>query len=301
MSKKIILLVAGFLVCFNIAAWQLVFDLNSPQLLEVNFFSVGQGDSEFIKTPDNRYILIDGGPSSAVLQKLAGKMPFWNKTIDIVVLTHPEKDHMTGILDILQRYNVKYFLWTGVVKNDAENIKLANLLQEASSSTSFLASLSGKEPTKIINSVPGQKIHIGSVTLDILYPFENLAGKELKNSGNDASIVVKIIYGNDSFLFTGDISSVAEKQLVNSYKTNSLQADVLKVAHHGSKYSTSDLFLEKVEPIFAVIEVGKNSYGHPTPEVLQRLEKFGIKIFITQRDGDIQFVSDGNNIKLLNN
>jgi len=299
MSKKIILLVAGFLVCFNIAAWQLVFDLNSPQLLEVNFFSVGQGDSEFIKTPDNRYILIDGGPSSAVLQKLAGKMPFWNKTIDIVVLTHPEKDHMTGILDILQRYNVKYFLWTGVVKNDAENIKLANLLQEASSSTSFLASLSGKEPTKIINSVPGQKIHIGSVTLDILYPFENLVGKELKNSGNDASIVVKIIYGNDSFLFTGDISSVAEKQLVNSYKTNSLQADVLKVAHHGSKYSTSDLFLEKVEPIFAVIEVGKNSYGHPTPEVLQRLEKFGINVFITQQDGDIEFISDGKIIKKL--
>ena len=118
----------------------------------------------------------------------------------------------------------------------------------------------------------------------------------MKNTSNDTCVVSKIIFGNESFLFTGDISYVAEKNIVASGEN--VSANVLKVAHHGSKYSTSDIFLSVVKPKIAVISVGtKNTYGHPTAEVLQKLEKFGIKMFRTDKDGDIKFVSDGNNIK----
>ena len=131
MSKNNILICAGFLLALNVVAWQQVFALSGPKYLKVKFLSVGQGDSEFIQTPDMQNILIDGGPDSTVLSKLGQLLPFWDKTIDLVILTHPESDHMQGILDVLQRYNVKYFLWTGVDKNDAENKELAYLLKNS--------------------------------------------------------------------------------------------------------------------------------------------------------------------------
>ena len=298
MSKKIVLTIAVFLLFLNIVCWGEVFTLAGPKYLQVDFLDVGQGDSAFIQTPGNHQILIDGGPDSTLLQKLSQRMPFWDKTIDLVILTHPEKDHMAGLLDILKRYKVDNFLWTGIVKNDAENKELALLLRQAQEPKNyFLAGLVNSVPTRVITSKAGEKINVGNVVIDIIYPFEDLAGKDVKNTSNDTCVVSKIIYGESSFLFTGDISSVAEKQLVNSGEN--ISADVLKVAHHGSKYSTSDLFISAVKPKIAVIEVGaKNTYGHPTPEVLQRLEKFGIKVFRTDKDGDVKFVSDGNTIKV---
>jgi competence protein ComEC len=297
MQKKTILFSAALLFFLNFLCWKEIFVLNEPQYLKVDFLNVGQGDSAFIQTPEGHQILIDGGPDSSVLGKLSSLMPFWDKTIDIVILTHPEKDHMMGLLDVLQKYKVDYFLWTGVIKDDAENKQLAVLLDKAQAPQgSFLASLSGIGPTKVLSASAGGEIKAGNVLIDILYPFENLAGKELKNTSNDTCVVSKLIFGKNSFLFTGDISSVAEKELVNSGEN--ISSDILKVAHHGSKYSTSDLFLENVKPEIAVIEVGKNSYGHPTPEVLQRLEKFGIKMFRTDKDGDVKFVSDGNTIEI---
>lgn len=295
MSKRLILIFTIFLVFLNVLCWKEVFILLEPKYLLVDFLNVGQGDSAFIETPEGHQILIDGGPDSSVLKKLSSLMPFWDKTIDLVILTHPESDHMQGILDVLQRYNVKYFLWTGVVKDDAENKKLAQLLNKASSpKNSFLAELSGGRPTKVLAASLGQEIKAGKVVIDVLYPFENLAGKEMKNSSNDAGIVSKLIFGENSFLFTGDMSSSAEKDLIGS--GGNIKSDVLKVAHHGSKYSTSDLFLQEANPEYAVIEVGKNTYGHPTPETLQRLEKFGIKVLRTDTNGDVKFLSDGNNI-----
>ena len=292
MKKSWYYFIVLFLLTANIICWRQVFVLSEENLLKVDFFSVGQGDSEFITTPQGHQILIDGGPNSVVLEKLAERMPFFDKTIDVVILTHPEKDHMTGILEVLEKYKVDYFLWTGVVKDNAENKKLAVLLKEISRpKNSFLASLSGDYSTNVATLSVGDKIKVGNVVVDIFSPADDVNGTQPKDV-NETSVVAKLVYGRNSFLFVGDIGFNTEKQLTG------LKADVLKVAHHGSKYSTGELFLENVEPEYAVIEVGKNSYGHPTPETLQRLEKFGIKTFNTYTDGDITMLSDGNKIYL---
>jgi len=278
--KKYFYIIALFLG-LNILAWQEVFILAGPEYLKVKFFNVGQGDSAFIETPQGHQILIDGGPDSSVLEKMSKEMPFWDREIDAVILTHPEKDHMAGILDVLQRYKVDYFLWTGVKKQDAENKKLDGLLAK----------------TKSVNVYAGEKIKAGAAEIDVLFPLENLAGKEEKNSSNDGGVVLKLTFGRKSFLFTGDISEKSEKALQTPGVCN-LLADVLKVAHHGSKTSTSQNFLAAVMPEYAVISVGKNTYGHPTKEVLERLSSLGIETLRTDQNGDITMITDGNKIYL---
>ena len=291
MSKKYFLFITVFLLFLNIICWKDVFALSNNNYLRVNFLDVGQGDSAFIETSQMHQILIDGGPDSTLLGKLAKNMPFWDRTIDLVILTHPEKDHMQGILYALQRYKVDYILWTGVKKSASEYDVWINVLEKQK-----------KMGAKIIIASAGQEIKAGNVLIDTLYPLQSMEGEDVKNTSNDASVVSKLIFGNNSFLFTGDISSVAEKVLANSYELANLKLDVLKVAHHGSKYSTSDLFLENIKPKIAVISVGaKNTYGHPTPEVLQRLDSFGIKTLRTDQIGDITILSDGNNLKLIKN
>jgi competence protein ComEC len=282
MQKRVILSLAIFLLLLNILTWQEVFALNEIPKLKVDFLNVGQGDSVFIQTPEGHQILIDGGPDSSLLKKMASLVPIWDKTIDLVILTHPESDHMQGLLDLLQGYKADYILWSGVKKNAPEyDIWMSTLEKQK------------KLGAKILIAKAGQEIKAGNVLIDTLYPLESMEGKDMKDTSNDSCVVSKLIYGKDSFLFTGDISSTAEKQLADD--KSDLQSDVLKVAHHGSKYSTSDLFLAAIEPKMAVISVGaKNTYGHPTPEVLQRLGKFGIKVFRTDTDGDVEFVSDGN-------
>jgi competence protein ComEC len=286
MSNKYIATVVLSLLFLNFICWNEVFNLISGDKLKVDFLDVGQGDSAFIQTPEGHQILIDGGPDNSALQKISSLMPVWDKSLDLVILTHPESDHMQGLLDILQNYKADYILWSGVKKNAAEYDKWMNILAKQKS-----------EGSKIIIAEAGQEIKAGNVLINTIYPLKSLEGQELKASANDTCVVSRVIFGKDSFLFTGDIDSKAEKEIVGS-KENII-SNVLKVAHHGSKYSTSDLFLENVKPETAVIEVGKNSYGHPTPETLQRLANFGIKIFRTDRDGDIKFISDGNNIKII--
>jgi len=194
MKKKYLFFLSAFLLALNFFCWREVFALAEPQNLVVDFLSVGQGDSAFIQTPEGHQILIDGGPGSAVLEKLSALMPFWDKSIDLIILTHPESDHMQGILEVLQRYKVDNFLWTGVVKNDAENKKLAVLLKKSQASkNNFLAALNYSQPTKIITVSLGQEVKAGNVLIDILYPFENLAGKELKNTSNDTCVVLVIV------------------------------------------------------------------------------------------------------------
>jgi len=271
----------------NVFAWQEVFLLVNSGYFKVYFLNVGQGDSAFIQTPQLHQILIDGGPDSTILSKLQTLMPAEDKTIDLVILTHPEKDHLMGILDVLQRYKIDYVLWTGVVRDTAEYKEWISLLDKAK-----------KEGTKVLIAKEGIDIRAGDVLINTLYPFKYLQGEGMGDTSNESCVVSKIVFGKGSFLFTGDITSKIEKELINN--GSDLVSDVLKVAHHGSKYSTFSEFLEIVNPKIAVISVGKNSYGHPTTETLQRLENFGIKALRTDTEGDIEIVSDGNSINVKN-
>jgi len=271
------------LIFANFISWIIAFDLDRVQFLEITFFDVGQGDSIFIELPNKNQILIDGGPSVVILEKLAGEMPFYDRTIEMVILTHPEADHLFGLLEVLKSYKIENILWTGVVRKTAEWKEWHNLIEKEGSNT------------KIARA--GQRIILQRkplIYLDILNPLENLDGKEFEDS-NDSSIVAKLVFEKDSFLFTGDITEKAEKKIISSGAF--LDSDVLKIAHHGSKTSTSQEFLERVLPEIAVIQVGKdNSYGHPSPEVLAKIEEFDIQCLRTDKNGDIKIFSDGEKI-----
>ncbi|OIP75767.1 MAG: hypothetical protein AUK07_00975 [Parcubacteria group bacterium CG2_30_36_21] len=282
---KLNLLLVFFLILANAFVWQALFNLEKDRHLEVSFFDIGQGDAIFIETPHKHQILIDGGPSSAILEKLAKEMPFWDRTIDLVILTHPEKDHLAGLLEVLERYEVKQILWTGIIRQTAEYNKWQELIK--------------KEKAKITIAQAPQKIKAGRVFLSILYPFESLEGGEFKNS-NDTSIISRLIFGNNSFLFTGDATKSVEKKILSKCgeKVNCLlDSDVLKVSHHGSKTSSSEEFLKEVSPEIAIISCGKdNIYGHPHSETLEIFKKYDIEVLRTDINGDIKIISDGEKI-----
>lgn len=266
----------------NVFSWQVVFGLSGQQYLEVTFLNVGQGDAIFIETPSKKQILIDGGPDSQILEKLGKEMSFYDRTIDLIILTHPEKDHLFGLIEVLKRYKIKNILWTGVVKDMAEWEEWNKLIEE--------------EDANIRIAEAGDRIVLEnpSIFFDVLSPIENEDGNELEDS-NDTSIVLSLTIGKNKFLFTGDASFKTEKQLIEK----DIDSDVLKIAHHGSKISTSEQFLGKVSPSIAVISVGKNNYGHPAEELLARLDNFNIEVLRTDEDGDIKIISNGENLKLI--
>jgi competence protein ComEC len=281
-NRKFLFLILGFLVISNLIAWLVVFDLAKAQFLEVNFFDVGQGDTVFIETPQRHRILIDGGPGSIILEKLSKEMSFWDRTIDLIILTHPEADHLSGLNEVLKRYKVENILWTGVVRDTAEYKEWLKLINE------------GK--AKIFLAKTGQKISTRNILVELLFPFENLEGEEFKDS-NNTSIVGKLVFGDISFLFTGDIYKEVEKELID--RGVDVDSDILKISHHGSKTSTSEEFLKEVSPEIAIISVGKNnSYKHPHQEVLEVLSKYGINVLRTDEQGDIKIISDGKNLKV---
>lgn len=278
MGKKFKFVIIFLLVLANAYLWQALFNLDGN--LHILFFDIGQGDAIFIQTPKGHQILIDGGPSKRILEKLAKEIPFWDRTLDLVILTHPEKDHLEGLIWVLNRYKVENILWTGVFRD-------TNVFKE------WQKKLKKEEARKVIARA-GQGIKAGNVRIFISYPFRNLAGKEYKDS-NDTSVIAHLIFGKKSFLFTGDATKKTEEELLK--EKLDINSDVLKVSHHGSKTSTSKEFLEEVTPEIAVISCGRNNpYGHPHQEVLSNLEDFGTIILNTYQKGDIEIVSDGSNL-----
>jgi len=269
--------ILGFLFVIAVVVWVFVFiETGQGRFLEIDFLDVGQGDSIFVETIDKKQILIDGGPDLSVLEKIGRAMSFYDRYIDIIVLTHPEQDHLNGLIEILKRYNVGAVITSGIIKNTDQYKEFIGIIKEKNIPI-YIAKLGGE-------------IDFGNnIKLNILYPFENIAGKEASDV-NNFSVVSQLIYNNFKLLLTGDIEKSIENKLINS--DLNLQSDVLKIAHHGSKTSTSDEFLKKVDALLAVILVGKdNKYGHPHQEVLDRLAN--LQIFQTGKDGDIGILSDG--------
>ncbi|TSC90844.1 MAG: competence protein ComEC [Parcubacteria group bacterium Gr01-1014_2] len=267
-KRKIIIL--GALIFFSSLAF--VVDSKSEDGLKVYFLDIGQGDSVFIETENKIQILIDGGPDNKVIQELSRVMPFWDRTIDFIILTHTDHDHIAGLPEVLKRYEVKAIIETGVQCEKAECRVWEDL----------------KEKEKAIVVLPklGDSIVFDENTkLLFLSPFESVAGEKVSKA-NNTSIVAKFVYGEHSILLTGDIEKQIEEKLVLA--GINIDSDYLKVPHHGSKTSTTEEFLEKVSPFSAFISVGmKNNYGHPHPEVLERLEKRDIRYYRTDELGNI--------------
>ncbi len=286
MKKNSGYLILGILFCLNILAWLAVYDLNKPQLLEVNFFDVGQGEAILIETPKRYQILIDGGPTSVILEKLAENLPFWDRSIDLIILTHPEHDHLAGLIEVLKRYKIDHILWTGALKDTAEYKEWQRLIRD--------------ETAEIFIAKAGQKIILSKLNFDnymeVLFPFENLEGKEVENT-NNTSIITRLMFGENSFLFTGDAYKSVERKLVS--RGIDLDSDVLKIGHHGSKTSTAEEFIIEVSPEIAVISAGKdNPYHHPHQETLETLEKYGIRVLRTDKNGDIKIICDSQSLRL---
>jgi competence protein ComEC len=282
--NKPVFFIFGFLILANIFSWSMFGSVKNNYFLDINFFDVGQGDFSFIHT-HNKKIVIDGGPDyNAAVGKISKIIPFWDREIDLVIITHPEDDHFGGLFEILKRYEIKNIIWSGEEKpgEKFKNFKIAVAEEQ-------------KQGCVVSEARAGDRIILGDSIMEVLSPF-GISGNSNEDSTNSSSLVVKLSYGSNSFLFTGDISSENEKEIINNGKN--IKADVLKVAHHGSKYSTSKHFLENSQPKVAVIQVGKNTYGHPSKETLENLASYNVKTLRNDVNGDIEITSDGKNLKI---
>ena len=260
-AGSVLALILGGIICYQI----------NYQDLKVIFFNVGQGDAILISEGSHQ-VLIDGGRNGKVmLEKLGKFVPFWDRNIEAVIATHPDQDHIGGLVEVLAKYKVDFILETNA-KSDSATYKAfeENIAKSGAEKIEAKKGIALKFPD--------------GTTLAILHPFFEVPEASEYNS-NDNSIVARLELSNDSFLFTGDLLEKEELALIGS-KQN-LSSNVLKVAHHGSKYSTSAEFLDAVKPAEAIISVGNNSYGHPAQEVITRLSEHGVKIYRTDEIGDI--------------
>ena len=245
--------------------------------LTVEVFDVGQGDAVFIRTPDGQNLLVDGGPDGQVIeQELGEALPFWDRKLDMVLLTHPDSDHLSGLISVVERYDVGQ-----VVESPVE--------AETELSEAWRALLDEKD-------VPYREVEAGGwvdlgrgASLQILGPPEQaITGTSADRNNN--SLVLKLTWGGISFLLTGDIEAAGEATLLD--ERVDLRATVLKVAHHGSAYSTSQALLDAVRPVVSVISVGAdNDFGHPAPSTLERLDD--TIVYRTDQQGDVTFSTDG--------
>jgi competence protein ComEC len=254
---------------------------NTPSgKLTVAVMDVGQGDGIFIESPTGVQIIIDGGPDDSLLRELPKLMRLSDRSIDAIVETHPDSDHMRGFIDLLKRYAVDNVVEPGIAK---DTITVQTFEKEVDAE---------KIPRTIARR--GMILDLGGgAELDILSPDFDVTNLPLSRE-HEGCIVAHLVYGKTSVLLTGDATTQVEDHLMAIGSSTELTSDILKVAHHGSRFSTGDAFLSEVHPSVAVISVGaKNKYGHPTEDVLDRLANQNIKTLRTDQEGTIVFTSDG--------
>ena len=249
-------------------------DAKVKENFSVSFIDVGQADSVLIRN-GNYNMLIDAGNNED-----GEKLVNYFKSLGIeeftyVFATHPHEDHIGGMDDIINNFKI-------------DNYYMSNKLSTTKTFMDVLDALDGRN---LKYTVPnkGDTLKLGDANIKVIYPGDD------KSNINDSSIVLKITYGKNSFLLTGDATSNVERKIYNE----DIKSDVLKVAHHGSSYSSTDVFLDKVKPYYAVISVGKNNiYNHPSNKTLEKLNKRNIKVYRTDLDGTIVFISNGDNLSV---
>lgn len=270
-QQRVLLIACVILAVASLVLWR---ELNriSTGHLEVHFLDVGQGDSALLVSPSGRTVLIDGGPDLSALERLGEVLPLSDRTIDMLILSHPDPDHFAAFGEILRRYEVGALLLPPIENTEERYLALLAIARERS--------------VPLVTADPARDMVFGDgLTLDVLWPPDPPPIRE----DNDASIVLRVAFGTGSVLFTGDISESAEaKMLLDGIDVS---AQVLKIGHHGSRFSSSVAFLAAVSPRLAVISVGKdNHYGHPSLETLERLMADGIPVRETENEGTIDLV-----------
>lgn len=266
------------LLLLNIYIWGAYLRLNKKDL-ELFMLNIGQGDAFFIKTPYGQDILIDGGPGKAILSELGKAMPFYDRYIDLVIATHPDLDHIGGLVDVTERYRVGKIVINGASGKSGDYDELNELIAE--------------REVPVVVAQKGQVFNFGDyLKMDILAPRK----EDIRREDNNGSIVSLLDFNDFEVLFTGDAEETEwEKILAGSNFLNE-KIEILKVSHHGSRNGTNEKVLEKIKPEIGLISSGKgNRYSHPHKEVLDLLEKFNVKILRTDERGTVKIESDGRN------
>lgn len=265
-----------FLALIALSIWSTY--LQEPDSnLHIYALDVGQGDAILIQK-QNFQVIVDGGPDNSVIERLAEVMPLEDKKIEVIILTHPHADHVTGLVEVLKRYNVEKVVYSGV--NYQSNI-FAEFKEEVEIK---------KIPVE--NPKNGQEnIYQHEIKLTYLWPGENTAN--YSDNLNDTSIVFRLDFGNSSALFSGDCEVECWSGIMQDLDSN-IKADLLKIAHHGSNNGTSEEMLERIKPRYAIISLGKdNKFGFPHQQVIRALEKSGASFIRTDEMSTIDFVSNG--------
>ncbi|MBC7225543.1 MAG: MBL fold metallo-hydrolase, partial [Anaerolineae bacterium] len=245
--------------------------------LHLWFLDVGQGDAILVQSPDGHQMLVDGGPDPQVLQQALGRvLPFWDRTLDLVVLTHPDGDHAGGLVDLPARYQVGQVLESGVPADEPASRRWRTQAEGAG--------------IPVVEARRGMVLDLGGgVVAEVLHPPPDLGSLA---GDNNASIVLRVRHGGLAFLLPGDLEREGEAALLQSHQD--LRSAVLKVAHHGSGGGTTEAFLEAVAPELAVVSVGAgNRFGHPSPAVLERLAAQGAVVLRTDLHGTVEILTDG--------
>lgn len=269
----------GLLFLAVVFVWYAVFS-EERKGLEIDFLDVGQGDAIFIQAPNGNQVLLDAGPNKKVLSELSKVMPFYDHSIDVIIESHPDNDHIAGFIDAFKRYDIGTIMESGVEVDTLVYQELEKTIKD-------------KNIQKIL-AKRGMRINLGDgIYIDILLPVIN----NPNFSPHDGMVVLKLNYDKNSFLLTGDMETKIENYLISI--DNNLKSDVLKIGHHGSRTSTSETLLGYVNPEYAIISVGKdNKYGHPNQEILDKLNQFKIPILRTDEKGTIKITSDGENLQI---
>jgi len=264
-----------FLILLAAGIWLSAFQM-PDSALHIIACDVGQGDAILIFKGSTQ-ILVDGGPNNKVLSCLSRYMPFWDREIELVVLTHPERDHYFGLIEVFRRYRVDNFL--------------SNRIASGGQGDGVLEKEVGREGVTHITPDVGKTIRVGLISLDILHPAKDFQGKKT----NDYSIVTLLKYKEFEALLAGDIEDAISDSIAQNWRNRVVE--YIKVPHHGSKNGVSVNLLKAVMPKIAVMSVGKNnSYGHPHEEVLEMLKNSNAKLLRTDEMGDVEVVTDGEKI-----
>ena len=268
------------LVGLNLFVWIVVFGSSSKELT-VSFLNVGQGDAILIESPTGTDVLIDGGRDRSVLRELPKRLGPLDRTLDLVIATHPDADHIGGLPGVFKNYRVLRYMEPGVISDTSPTEALA-------------ASVSGEEGIERSTARRGMRLSLGGgAYTDILFPDREVPGLET----NTASVIVRVVYGETAFLLSGDAPSGVEDWIVR-LDGKKLSSEVLKAGHHGSRTSTGEALLAAVDPAYVVVSAGKdNSYGHPHQEVLDRVYASGATVVSTAVEGTVTFSSNGTTVR----